>query len=238
MVHARAPKSVCPKFLLPALMALAAVWGNPALAQQTQAPVDWQARDNARLQACLALSETDAEAAYEEGLAWRFASGGQPAVHCLAVALVARGNLEDGAAMLIALANAPDGGPDQQRALLLSKAANAWMLAGQPETALTAISRALELAPGTRDLLTDQAVALALLKRWAEAQSVLDGLLADGAGDAVLYRLRAETRLQLGQYDAADSDVERAIGLAPSEIENYVVRGRAREARRLGRPPD
>ncbi|MCU0882624.1 MAG: tetratricopeptide repeat protein [Hyphomonadaceae bacterium] len=219
-------------------MALAVVWCNPALSRQAAPAIDWQARDSARLQTCLAMTETDAEAAYEEGLAWRFSGGGQPAGHCLAAALVARGSLEDGAAMLLALANAPDGGPDPQRALLLSKAANAWMLAGDPDAALAAINRALELAPGTRDLLTDQAVALALLKRWPEAQNVLDGLIAENGRDAVLFRLRAETGLQLGQYDAADRDVEAAIRLAPSEIDNYVVRGRAREARRLRRPPD
>jgi tetratricopeptide (TPR) repeat protein len=212
----------------------------PAFAQQVAPPaiIDWSARDAARLEACLAMSEQDAERAYEEGLAWRYAGGGIPAGHCLAAAVIARGGYSEGAEMMLALANAPDGGSDQNRALLLSKAANAWMLSGDADAALTAVNRALALAPGTRDLLGDQAVALALLKRWPEAQVVLDGLLATAPNDHALLRLRAETKLQQGDYDGADADVALAISLSPEVIDNYVVRGRAREARRLRRAPD
>lgn len=198
----------------------------------------WDQQEAQRLERCLSISETDAEAAFEEGLAWRSNSGGLAAEHCVAAAMVARGQVEEGANLLVALANAPDGGPDRNRALLLSKAANAFLLIGEAETALVAIDRALELAPGTRDLVSDRAVALAFLDRWQEAEQALDAVMTETNPDATLYRLRAEARLQQGKVDLADLDVAEAIRLAPEDIENYVVRGRAREARRLGRPPD
>jgi tetratricopeptide (TPR) repeat protein len=207
----------------------------PAWAIAQPAP-DWQTRQDQRLEACLALTETDAERAYEEGLAWRAQMGGPEAGHCIAAALVARGDLETGAARFMALANAADAGTDVRRALLFSKAANAWLLAGDAAPALEAIERALLLAPARRELLADQAVALSLLERWSEAETVLDGLIGSGTADALLLRLRAEARLQQGKLDGADADVEAAIAAAPSDIDNYVMRGRAREARRLGRP--
>jgi hypothetical protein len=54
----------------------------------------------------------------------------------------------------------------------------------------------------------------------------------------LIFRLRAETYVQLKNYDAADRDVAQALLLAPRDVEGYIMRGRAIEARRLGRPPE
>ena len=42
--------------------------------------------EQAQYEACLALISRNAEAAYEEGLAWRAQGGSWPAMHCIALA--------------------------------------------------------------------------------------------------------------------------------------------------------
>jgi Flp pilus assembly protein TadD len=86
--------------------------------------------------------------------------------------------------------------------------------------------------------LIDRARAFAALGQWSPAQDDLTLALSKRPDDALAFRLRAETNVQMKNYDAADRDVAQALRLAPREVEGYVLRGRAIEARRLGRAPD
>jgi tetratricopeptide (TPR) repeat protein len=56
--------------------------------------------------------------------------------------------------------------------------------------------------------------------------------------DVLALRLRAETLLQQKYYEAAELDIAQALRLAPKDVDNWLVRGRIQEARRLGRAPD
>jgi tetratricopeptide (TPR) repeat protein len=195
-------------------------------------------RDATRLQACLAKIETAPLEAYEDGLVWRSQSGASFAEQCIALARIANGDVSDGARRLAALASAPDAGDIDQRALLLAKAANAWLMIEQYDPALRALNVALGLKPAEVDLLIDRARALAGLAQWPQAQADLTLALSKRPTDALILRLRAETHVQMKNYDAADLDIAQALQLAPREVDGYVMRGRALEARRLGRVPD
>ncbi|MCA8903936.1 MAG: hypothetical protein KDA43_03675, partial [Hyphomonas sp.] len=94
--------------------------------------------EQARLDACLARIQSDPENAYEDGLAWSFEGNRPGARQCTALALIALGHIEDGAARLVDLANASDGGTMEQRAAYLSQAGNAYIEADAPDQALTA----------------------------------------------------------------------------------------------------
>lgn len=195
-------------------------------------------RDSARLQACLAKVDTVPLEAYEDGLVWRGQSGGIFAEQCIALAKIANGEVTAGASRLASLANAPDAGDADQRALLLAKAANAWLMAEDFSSALRALNAALVLKPAEVDLLIDRARAFAGLTQWSKAQEDLTLALARRPGDALIFRLRAEAHLQQLNYSAAELDVGEALRLSPRDIDSYVVRGRVIEARRLGRVPD
>jgi tetratricopeptide (TPR) repeat protein len=195
-------------------------------------------RDAARLQACITKIDTAPLEAYEDGLVWRSQSGAAFAEQCIALARIANGDVSGGASRLAAIASAPDAGDGDQRALLLAKAANAWLMIEEYDPALRALNAALVLKPGEVDLLIDRARAMAGLSQWMKAQEDLTLALSKRPTEPLILRLRAETYLQLKNYDAADRDVSAALQLAPRDIEGYVIRGRAIEARRLGHVPD
>ncbi len=218
--------------LVPIAVVLASVLHVTA-AQATTDP-----RDTIRLQACIEKTGIAPLEAYEDGLIWRSQSGGALAEHCIAVAKIANGDIADGAAKLAALAQASDAGDSDQRALLLAKATNAWLMIGAFDAALAAANAGLTLKPEEVDLLIDRARAYAGQLNWIKAQQDLTLALSKRPHDALIFRLRAEAYLQQLNFDAADVDVREALRLEPSEVSGYVMRGRAIEARRLGRVPD
>lgn len=199
----------------------------------TEAGKAVQAEEAARLADCLSLVESDPEAAYEDGLAWLSAGGRPGARHCTAVALIALGHPDEGAARLEDLANAPDAGGLEERRTYLSKAGNAWLLAGAPEAALVTIDNALKLAPGDPGLLIDRASANLSMERWQQAAGDLDTVLDERPSDPQALGLRARALKELGRYDAALADVEAARTGAPDNIDLLVLRGDIREAARL-----
>ena len=86
--------------------------------------------------------------------------------------------------------------------------------------------------------LIDRARASAGLAQWGKAKDDLTLALSQRPSEHLILRLRAETHLQLADYDAAERDANQALVLAPREVENHLIRGRVKEAKRLGRVPD
>jgi tetratricopeptide (TPR) repeat protein len=189
--------------------------------------------EDARLEACVAKIETDPENAYEDGLAWSFEGNRPGARQCTALALIALGNYETGAERLESLATAADGGSMEQRAIYLSQAGQAWIMAGAPEVAVISFSDALDMAPGMVELLLDRASAYILIEEWDKALSDLDLALANSPGFGPAHQLRAEVYLNKKSYDLAMRDVEAAMTADPKNIDTLLVRGRVREAMRL-----
>lgn len=215
---------------LPAVLSAFALMQSAPLTEAGRAV---QAEEAARLANCLELVETDPEAAYEDGLAWLSAGGRPGARHCTAVALIALGHPDEGAARLEDLANAPDAGGIDDRATYLTKAGNAWLIAGAPDAALVALDNGLKLKPGDPGLLKDRATARLSLEQWHLAVSDLDTVLNAVPGDVEALELRARAYKELGQYDEALADVAAARSAMPDNIDLLVLRGDIREAARL-----
>ena len=187
----------------------------------------------ARLEACVAKIETAPEDAYEDALAWTFEGNRPGARQCTALALIALGNIEEGAVRLERLATAVEGGSMEQRAVFFAQAGNAWLQIGAAEAAAVAFSEALKLMPATPELLLDRASAYMLIDQWSEAKADLDRLIIDAPEDGLAHQMRAEVHLNLGDHDAAMRDVEAAMAADPANIDTLVVRGRVREAIRI-----
>ena len=203
------------------------------LAALTFAPAAFAQTEEERLQTCLEQIDRDAEVAYQDGLSW-MAKGNRPgARQCTALALIALGQEAEGAARLEELANAPDAGGLEARAIYLTQAGNAWMMARLPEAAVTTLTNALKLRPSDGELFKDRARAYVALQKWAEAASDLDNAIRLSAADAEAYRMRGHARMKLGELAAAWADVDMAMRLAPGDINVLVLRGDVREAMRL-----
>ncbi len=211
------------------LLALAVA--SMALSQSASATID--AREAERLEACVAKIEIDPEEAYEDGLTWTYQGNRPGARQCTALALIALGREDEGAARLEQLANSVDGGTIDQRAEYLIQSGNAWLQAGAPEAAIVTFTNALKLKPDTPDLLVDRASAHLMLGQWSDAKKDLDLALALAPGMAIARQFRAEAHLNLDQLDAAMADVEAAMISDPENIDTLVLRGRVREAIRL-----
>jgi tetratricopeptide (TPR) repeat protein len=201
-----------------------------ALAQQSE---------QARLQACIEKIGQDAEGAYQDALTW-LGSGNRPAARqCAALALIELGQETEGAVRLEELANAPDAGSLEARAVYLAQSGNAWLLARRPEAAVVTLTNAIKLRPDDGALRKDLARAHLMLKQWDEAGEDLNtALQLSPGGDPEALRLRALVLLKTDRLQEAWEDVDMALKLSPRDVDTVVLRGEIREAMRLKGMPD
>jgi len=189
--------------------------------------------EKARLEQCIEKIDRDAEGAYQDGLSWQ-AIGNPPAARqCTALALIALGEEAEGAARLEELANAPEAGSADMRAVYLAQSGNAWLMAGMPAEAVVTLTNALKLQPGDGELFKDRARAHVTLTQWTEAGDDLDRAIIQSAGDAEAFRMRGHVRLKQERLSEAWQDVEQAMKLAPRDVNVVVLRGEVREAMRM-----
>lgn len=210
---------------LTSLLVLALVTAPAGFAQQSE---------QARLQDCMEKIGQDAEAAYQDALTW-LGSGNRPAArHCAALALIELGHEAEGAARLEELANAPDGGSLDARAVYLAQSGNAWLLAQNPEAAIVTLTNAMKLRPNDGDLRKDRARAHILLKQWDDAGEDLNAALQlSPGGDAEALRMRALVLLKTDRLEEAWEDIDTALKLSPKNVDIVVLRGDIREAMRV-----
>lgn len=195
-----------------------------------QAPLD----DDVRHAACIERISRDAEAAFEEALAWRHQAGGWPAEHCVSLALMALGRIEDGADRLRAAAAGAVSATEASRAIMYGQAGDAYLEAGLPEKAMTAFSRGVEFAPADAGLRRGRAEAALALDDPALAERYAGEAHAVDPSDAEALRLRGEARLLQNDLSGAEDDMRAARALAPENIDVLLLRGRINEARRVG----
>jgi tetratricopeptide (TPR) repeat protein len=173
---------------------------------------------------CMTMLADDPEGAEAIASSMQAAGAGNGAVHCQALAMIAAGDPENGAKLLENLARSStlDGGA---RAVVLSQAAEARLIADQGEPALKDASDALEISPGDVDLLVGRANAYDALERLDEALIDLDQALSQDAsrGDALI--LRASIYRRNERLTEARADIDRAIGLDPDDAEALLERG-------------
>jgi tetratricopeptide (TPR) repeat protein len=189
--------------------------------------------EQTRLNECIALSEEDAETAYEDSLRW-LGEGARPAArYCNAMAILGMGNYREAAARLEELANAPDAGGLDDRAIYLAQAGNAWLLGGYSDAAIVTLTNALKIASSDPDILTDRGAAYLGTERYEEAIDDLDKALDIVPNAVETLQMRARAHLAQDNLDAAEADMNRALLLDRTNIDTLVLRGDVREAKRL-----
>ncbi len=88
---------------------------------------------------------------------------------------------------------------------------------GRSDEALERIDAALRIAPGRGDALHEKGVALFDLSRFADAKAAFQKALGIQPEDAYTHQMLGLTLEQLAD-PAADSELERAVKLAPGEL--------------------
>lgn len=196
---------------------------SPQAATPGDGIVDPGAR--ARYDACLALTGTAPEKAFEAALAWHDQGGGLAADHCAAVALVALGQYREGAVRLEKLAAALDKIGSGLTPAVLDQAANSWLLAGRPERAAADAGAALKLDPSSALYHIDRARALAALGRYQETLPDLDAAIRLAPQDATAYAFRASARRHIGDLTGALADANAALTRDPDSTAALLERG-------------
>lgn len=210
---------------------LALALGVMPMAQSATA--DIARAEQARLNTCIELTETDAEAAFEESLRW-LGEGARPrARYCNALAIMALGNYSEGAARLEELANAPDAGSMEDRAIYLAQSGNAWLTAGYPDAAITTLTNAIKLQPEDAGVLADRGAAYLAQGQWEKALGDLNVSLGIQPAQVDVLQMRSRAYLNLERLNDAEADMERALKLDERNIDTLVLRGDIREAKRV-----
>lgn len=178
---------------------------------------------------CLALLANDPASASALADTWQAKDGGEGAAHCQALAQIALGRPDIGAAQLERLATEDTTAPGLARASLLGQAVQARLMAGQPDRAMAAATAALALAPDDVDLLINRATAESALERPAVAIEDLNRALGLDPQRADALVLRAASWRHLGRLERAGSDIARAVEIDPQEPEALLERGIQRQ---------
>lgn len=173
---------------------------------------------------CMALVRRSPEPAFEAALAWRTLGGGQAADHCIASALNAMGQHAGAARRLEDLAQSLHGGA-ADKAEILGQAAQAWMLADEPDRAIQVLDAALNLDPTNAELFIDRAQAHAAKQAYQPALNDLNLALSLDPRDVDALVFRANARRYLGDLAGARTDAEAALRLDPGNPEGLLERG-------------
>lgn len=199
--------------------------GDPAIPLP---PVPPRIDEGGRYDTCLAMVADDPSGAVAYSEAWAGEGGGDGAAHCRALATLALGDPASAAAMLDRLAR-DSAAPAATRASIAGQAAQAWLMAGDPESGFDSAGLALDLYGDDPDLLVEHATAGVQLGRNEEAIADLDRalVLAPSRGDALT--LRASARRAAGDYAAAEADVAAALRLDPDDADALLERGILRQ---------
>lgn len=206
------------KIVPPALCASLLLLGVPAAAQST-------VLQDAAYQDCLALLRRNPEEGFSQAQLWQATGGGLPAQHCAALALVELRHYGDAADRLEKLLPLAEKQAPHLTVAILDQAANAWLLAEQPERARQLLDIAVKAAPETSDLLIDRALALAALNDYAAAKRDLDVALRVDPTREDALALRAAARRQTGDLTGALEDAETALAIQPRLPEALLERG-------------
>ncbi|HMB76402.1 MAG TPA: hypothetical protein VKN76_08390 [Kiloniellaceae bacterium] len=183
------------------------------------------AEQAARYDDCMALAESEPDAAWERANAWLSLDGGNAAEHCAAVALIAMGYEREGAERLEDLAAHLRQPYAALQTEILAQAAQAWFLAGDNQRAYDVQTAALAKTPDDVELLIDRSVTSAAANDFHAALDDLNRAqwLAPERADILVYRASAKRRLNA--VISARTDVDRALKLEPDNQEALLERG-------------
>jgi tetratricopeptide (TPR) repeat protein len=192
-----------------------------SIAQTSQS----RALEDIAYQDCLSLVRRNPEEGFAQAQVWQSTGGGLAAAHCGALALVELKHYADAADRLEQLLPLAEKQAPHLTVAILDQAANAWLLAEQPQRARQLLDIAVNAAPHQSDILIDRAIALAALDDHAAARADLDRALSLEPTRADAYALRASARRQLNDPAGALEDAETALALEPRLPEALLERG-------------
>jgi Flp pilus assembly protein TadD len=184
--------------------------------------------DDDRYDKCMTMLADDPEGAEAIAASWQATGGGDGAIHCQALAMIAKGEPEAGAGMLEKLAHG-DKVQGLTRVVLLTQAAEARLMADQAAPALKDTSEALEISPEDVDLLVGRANANDALGRANNAMDDLNHALALDPSHGEALVLRAAVWRKMDKLNEARSDIDKAIALDPEDAEALLERGILRQ---------
>lgn len=218
-----------PPFHFVSLFAAALIAATPAAWAQA---TDFEREQEKTYTACMAMTESDADAAFDAAQTWAKTGGGLPALHCSAIALVRlKKYAEAGAAFEAMIGKAPSDNPELL-ANIYGQAGNAFFLGNFALRAFDLLTAGIKLLPETSperaELLIDRARALTLAEDDAGALADLTAAAAVYPGRPDLLTLKASSHRKLRQFDAAKADLARALELSPDHPEALLERGNLR----------
>ncbi len=185
------------------------------------------ADDAARYRSCMELIAKNAEAAFDEAVAWQGLGGGAASEHCAGAALMALGYHRQAAERLETLAQRPMlEGP--LKAGLLQQSAQGWLLANEPERAYAVLTAAIDINPNNTDVWIDRGAVLAEMTLYDEAIEDLSRALTLSPANADAWAFRGSAFRYLDRLPEAMRDLDEAIRLAPNHVEAYLERGNVR----------
>jgi len=191
-------------------------------------PVPPRIAEGADYENCLAMLSDDPAGANLFADAWIATGGGDGAVHCQALAQIALGNPEAGAAMLEKLAGGSSAAA-LARASIFGQAEEAWMMASQPDRAYDAATQALALKPDDADLLIERATAAIAIGRFMDSIDDLNRALDLDSRRADALVLRGSAWRNEDKIDLAQADIDHAIDIDPDDPEALLERGILRQ---------
>jgi Flp pilus assembly protein TadD len=204
---------------------MVSIWAVPAVYAQSESNGGMTTEEAQQYRDCIKLAQLTPEDGFESAIAWRDLGGGEPARHCVAVALISLGKYEEAATRLNALAKDSTSEPGVV-AGMLAQAGQAWMMADNLEFAWRDQSRALELVPNNPQLWVDRAMALGLAGQFWEAIDDLNQALDLAPNNPGILIYRASAWRMLESYDLAMSDIENALGREPNNPQALFERGK------------
>lgn len=210
------------RFKIGLSLALASLLAAPALLAQ---PSPSRVLEDQSYQDCLSLMRRNPEEGFAQAQTWQATGGGLPAAHCAALALIEMKHYGDAADRLEQLLPMAEKQAPHLSVALLDQAANAWLLADQPDRARKLLDIALKAVPDTPDLLIDRAMAFAALEDYASARRDLDRALGLAPQREDAMALRAAARRQTGDVEGALQDAEAALAIEPRLPEALLERG-------------
>lgn len=203
------------------------LWGGTAAAQLTLPTVrsDRTAPAADRYEDCLASAETRPINTAREARAWEEEGGGRAARHCLAIALLRQGEVEEAAWRLDGLAAELAETDPALAATLGSQAAAAWEEAGRPDRAASAHDTAVALVPADPDRRLDRAAFRGRENDFDGAIADLQAVVAAEPDNPTAHLLVAAAYRRMGLPRDGLAAIETALALAPEAPALLLERG-------------
>lgn len=174
-----------------------------------------------RYHACLALATSNPQAAEAEADRFRIAGGGAKARQCQGMAFAQESRWSDAATAFEAAARDADATRDALGSRYWAQAGNAWLAAGDPVKAQTALTTAITAgtldAFGRGEALLDRARAQVAAGRPASARGDIDGALEAAPKDPLAWLLSATLARRMNDLPRAQNDIAEALKLSSDD---------------------